>query len=64
VSKNGGDVELSNDAMDLMIKNDDAFDAVICILTAVDFLKQDVIKPDYLQMEMAKKESWIWVKKP
>jgi len=50
--------------MDLMIKNDDAFDAVICILTAVDFLKQDVIKPDYLQMEMAKKESWIWVKKP
>ncbi|RLB83534.1 MAG: hypothetical protein DRH24_06710 [Deltaproteobacteria bacterium] len=64
MSKNGGDVELSNDAMDLMIKNDDAFDAVICILTAVDFLKQDVIKPDYLQMEMAKKESWIWVKKP
>ena len=57
-------VELSNDAIDLMIKNDDAFDAVIFILAAVDFLKQDVIKPDYLQMEMAKKESWIWVKKP
>ena len=60
----GMGVEFSDDDMDLMINNDNALDGVICILAAIDFLKQDVIEPDESQINFAKKEGWIWVKKP
>ena len=30
------------------------------MLAAVDFLKQDVIEPDELQINFAKKEGWSW----
>lgn len=53
---------LFDDDIDLMIDNDDALDAVICVLAAIDFLKQDVIEPDKSQMNLVKKEGWIWVK--
>ena len=57
-------IELSDDDMGLMVNNDNALDAVVCVLAAVDFIKQDVIEPDKSQMKYIKKEGWIWVKKP
>ena len=57
-------IELSKDDMALMTNNDNALDSVVCVLAAIDFLKQDVIEPDESQMNLVKKEGWIWVKKP
>jgi len=42
--------------------NDDALDAAICVLAGVDFLRGEVIDPT--DLKLAKKEGWIWVKKP
>ncbi len=47
---------------DLMISNADALDSAICVLAAADFLLKDCIEP--ADMDVAKKEGWIWVKKP
>lgn len=44
--------------------NDDALDAAICVLAGVDFVRGEVIKPTASQAQVAKKEGWIWVKKP
>lgn len=42
-----------------MVDNADVLDAVICLLAAKNFLMGDAY---YLQnMELAKKEGWIWV---
>lgn len=41
--------------------NDDALDAVICALAAVDFLTGEVIRPT--NIDLAQKESWIWTKR-
>jgi predicted RNase H-like nuclease len=46
----------------LMEHNDDALDAAICVLAGADFLRGDVYKPP--DLELVKKEGWIWVKKP
>ena len=53
-------IELPFD-ISLMENNDDAFDAAICILAGADFLRGDVYEPT--DLELAKKEGWIWVKK-
>jgi len=45
----------------LIEQNDDALDAVLCILAGADFLRGDVYEPRNL--ELAKKEGWIWVQK-
>ncbi len=49
-----------------LLDNDDALDAAICVLAGVDFLARDVLEPKDagVSMEVAKKEGWIWVKKP
>jgi hypothetical protein len=49
-------IELSDDDMDLMTNDDNALDAVVCVLATVDFLNQDVIKPHESQIKLAKKE--------
>lgn len=46
----------------LLESNDDALDAAICVLAGVDFLRGEVIEPT--EMQLAKKEGWIWVRKP
>ena len=46
---------------DILIANDDAFDAVVCLLAGADFLRQEVYLP--LNLNHAKQEGWIWVKK-
>lgn len=48
--------------------NDDVLDAVVCVLAAKDFAEYDsrVISPEEAGVgrKRAKKEGWIWVKKP
>lgn len=46
----------------LMGNNDNALDAVVCLLAGTDFLIGKVIEPS--DVEIAKKEGWIWVSKP
>ena len=46
----------------LIQANHDALDAVICVLAAVDFLRGECIQPTDIQL--AQKESWIWVREP
>lgn len=53
-------IELPTD-ISLMEKNDDALDAAICVLAGADFLRRDVYEP--IDLELAKKEGWIWVQK-
>jgi hypothetical protein len=48
--------------LDLIAGNDDAFDAVVCLLAGVDFLKGEVYLPT--NEDLAGQEGWIWVKKP
>jgi len=44
-----------------MINNADMLDAAICLLAAKNYLMGDIYYP--ANMELAKKEGWIWVKK-
>jgi len=44
-----------------MILNADVLDSIVCLLAAKDFLNGEVYFPKNL--EKAKKEGWIWVKK-
>ncbi len=44
-----------------MILSADVLDSAVCLLAAKDFLKGNVYFPSNL--EKAKKEGWIWVKK-
>jgi hypothetical protein len=43
---------------DAAIASDDALDAVLCLLTARDFLTGDVEEPE--DLELACQEGWIW----
>lgn len=53
--------ELSDDTS-IMEMNDDALDAAICVLAGADFLEEEVM--DLAKIDVAKKEGWIWVRKP
>jgi len=44
-----------------MIQDDDVLDAAICVLSGFYFLSNQCLAPPNL--ELAKKEGWIWVKK-
>ncbi|WP_350345082.1 DUF429 domain-containing protein [Proteinivorax tanatarense] len=52
------DISLSKE---LLIKEDDVLDSAICLLAAKDFLEGKVFYPE--DIELAKKEGWIWVRK-
>lgn len=43
-------------------ESDDALDATVCVLAAVDFLENAAMAPENLSV--AKKEGWIWVRNP
>jgi len=47
-----------------IIENPDAFDAVMCILAASDFLLGKCITIPAAKMKLVRKEGWIWVRKP
>lgn len=55
---------IRNEVSENMAKADHAVDAVICCLAAADFLCGDVIHPEPDRLPSAKKEGWIWVRKP
>lgn len=46
----------------LLETNQDVLDAAICVLAGVDFLRGEVHRPT--DLELAKKEGWIWVRNP
>ncbi len=43
------------------LKDADQLDAAVCLLAAADFLSNEAASP--ADMELAKKEGWIWVRK-
>ena len=48
----------------LIENNHDVLDAVICTLAGNDFLRQNVILPSKDDIELTRKEGWIWVANP
>jgi len=46
----------------MLEKNDDALDAAICVLAGADFLRGEAAEPP--DIETARKEGWIWFRKP
>jgi predicted RNase H-like nuclease len=50
------------DDTSLVERNDDALDAALCVLAGVDFLRGKAAAP--LDLTLAKKEGWIWVRRP
>jgi len=50
-----------NISTDLLVSSDDALDAVICIMAAVDFAKGTAYMPE--NIVVARKEGWIWFNK-
>jgi len=42
--------------------NDDALDAVVCLLAGYDYMQGEVMRPD--DQALAQKEGWIWVRQP
>ena len=55
-------MKLCGDTEKQMLNSDDVLDAVVCVLAAADFAKGDAAPPE--NMKLAKKEGWIWVRKP
>ena len=48
---------------DILLENDDALDAVVCVLAAMDFMAGECVEPganDHARMS----EGWIWVRDP
>jgi hypothetical protein len=50
------------DARKQMLLSNHAFDAAVGVLAAADFLTAEVFEPT--DLEMARREGWIWVRKP
>ncbi|MEM7345698.1 MAG: DUF429 domain-containing protein, partial [Chloroflexota bacterium] len=46
----------------VMEQDDNALDAVLCILAGLDFLRGQVIRPNPADIDIAKKEGWMWVR--
>ncbi|NIV36317.1 MAG: DUF429 domain-containing protein [Anaerolineae bacterium] len=60
----GEQVRLPEDTT-LMQDNADVLDAGLCVLAAVDFLLDRAMEPEGDEMaQKARKEGWIWVRKP
>jgi len=46
-----------------LLANPDVLDAAVCVLAALDFLAGNSMPP-VVGDHLARKEGWIWVKKP
>lgn len=53
-------LELADYLKRTAVSNDDAFDSLICLLAAVDFLEGKAMRPE--NIDTARKEGWIWVR--
>lgn len=58
----GGHLELPGEVLERMLDNDDVLDAAVCVLAAADFLQEECVRPT--DMGLARKEGWIWVRRP
>ncbi len=47
-----------------VLDNDDALDAVVCLLAAADFIRGDSMPPPPDYSETARREGWIWCLEP
>ena len=56
-------VEIASDEANIT-GSDDAFDAVVCVLAGVDFLRGNVTPPSKADREVAAREGWIWCRTP
>ncbi len=45
-----------------MEQDDDILDAAVCVLAGFHFINNKCMPP--LDIDLARKEGWIWVKKP
>jgi len=63
VERLDGEMELSSVIKCEMRKNDNVLDAVVCVLAAADFVRGDVRCPAESDLDLAKQEGWIWVRK-
>ena len=61
LGKLDGILRLSDAATEKAVANDDAFDAALCCVAAADFLSGNVFEPT--NIDLARKEGWIWVRK-
>ena len=55
-------VDLSLIPQETLLENADLLDAVICVVSAADFLNGRTVPPP--DPELAEKEGWIWVRTP
>jgi len=55
-------LEVNEEQQQMMLKSDDAFDAVLCLLAGQDFTQNSVFTPP--DLSVAEREGWIWVRKP
>jgi len=60
VNKLRGHISLPAD-VSILENSDDALDAAVCVLAGADFLRGEVYEPR--DLELAKKEGWIWVQR-
>jgi hypothetical protein len=58
----GGILRLSESAAEKAVASDDALDAALCCIAAADFLRGNALEPQ--DIDLARKEGWIWVRKP
>jgi hypothetical protein len=56
-----GILRLSDAAAEKAVASDDAFDAALCCVAAADFLLGNVFEPT--DIDLARKEGWIWVRR-
>ncbi len=57
----GGELEIASGAL-AAVENADAFDAMLCVVAARDFLSGNAMPPE--DAELARQEGWIWVRRP
>jgi len=55
-------IKVNENQQRIMLKSDDAFDAVLCLLAAQDFTQCSAYNPP--DLAVAEREGWIWVRKP
>lgn len=43
-----------------LLGSDHTFDAVLCLVATADFLRGEVVAPAASEVELARREGWIW----
>jgi hypothetical protein len=54
-------VDLLPERMDVEV-TDHTLDAVLCLIAAADFIRDEVVQPPSVELKTARREGWIWFK--